>query len=487
MDSVQLEKARLARDPRFDGKFFIGVKTTGIYCRPICKVKMPLAKNITLYHSAAAAAEAGFRPCLRCRPEAAPGTPAWMGTSTTVKRALRLVSEGALDKGGVNALSDRLGVTSRHLSRLFDEHIGASPNAVAQTRRLHLAKKLLDETDLSMIDVAMSAGYQSVRRFNDHFKSVYKRVPSEVRKVAGQKKINKLSFFSQALDDESGFQLKLAYRPPYDFAGVLNFLRVRAIPDVEFVSEDTYTRTISIGGESGSLSVRNNEAENCLSIHLILREANLLVSALEKIKHLFDLNADPYKISQDFDGDSILSDLVVQNPGQRVPGAWEPFEIAVRAIVGQQVSVVGATTVMGRIAKTYGQQTPWGLRFPTPKELTCLDVTQMSMPRKRAAAIKEMSRLVDRGELSFDAAIEIDSLITQLVAIKGIGPWTAQYIAMRSLGDPNAFLHGDLVLLKVVKQKFGIDSDKALLERSLAWQPWRAYAGMHLWRQAATL
>jgi AraC family transcriptional regulator of adaptative response / DNA-3-methyladenine glycosylase II len=480
MNSDQLEQARQARDPRFDGRFFVGVKTTGIYCRPVCRVKMPLAKNINIYHSAAAAAEAGFRPCLRCRPEAAPGTPAWMGTSTTVKRALRLISEGALDSDSVALLSDRLGVTSRHLCRLFDQHIGASPKAVAQTRRLHTAKKLLDETDLPITDVAMSSGYKSIRRFNDHLKRVYKRTPSELRKMSGVRgKSN--------LQGDIGFQLKLAYRPPFDFSGILNFLSIRAIPDVEMVSDTEYSRTISIGGEHGRLSVKNIEEENCLAIHLLLSEANLVVPSLERIKCLFDLSADPYEIVQGFHGDKDLTLIAQQNPGQRVPGCWEPFEIAVRAIVGQQVSVKGATTVMGRIANKYGQNTHWGLRFPTADELSQLDVNSMSMPTKRAQAIKDMSLAVAEGRLVFDVSCDTETLVCQLVAIKGIGPWTAQYIAMRALGDPNAFLHSDLVLLKVAKKIFGIESDKALLAKSLDWQPWRAYAGMHLWRQAINL
>lgn len=480
MNPSQFEQARQARDPRFDGRFFIGVKTTGIYCRPVCKVKMPLAKNITIYHSAAAAAEAGFRPCLRCRPEAAPGTPAWMGTSTTVKRALRLISEGALDNDSVETLSDRLGVTTRHLCRLFDQHIGASPKALAQTRRLHLAKKLLDETDLRITDVAMSSGYKSIRRFNDHLKQVYKRTPSELRKISGKNSKEK----SQ---DKVGFQLRLAYRPPFDFDGILNFLRIRAIPDVEQVSGNEYSRTISFGQEHGRLTIKNIEAENCIAIHLSLSEANLVVPSLERIKCLFDLSADPYEILQGLNADKQFSHIVRQNPGQRVPGCWEPFEIAVRAIVGQQVSVKGATTVMGRIAKTYGQVTPWGLRFPTAEELSSLDVKSMSMPIKRAQAIKDMCLAIAKGDLSLDVAGESETLVSRLVAIKGIGPWTAQYIAMRALGDPNAFLHSDLVLLKVAKKLFGIDSDKALLEKSLDWQPWRAYAGMHLWRQVIHL
>ena len=468
------EQARQARDPRFDGRFFIGVRTTGVYCRPVCPVKMPLARNVTFYPTAASAAEAGFRPCLRCRPETSPGTPAWMGTSTTVNRALRLISEGALDVDSVEKLGSRLGVTSRHLSRLFAKHLGASPKSVAQTRRLHYAKKLLDETDLTIIDIALSSGYSSVRRFNDHFKDVYDRPPSSVRK-------------KNRTGAGNGFRLKLAYRPPYDFEGILSFLKLRAIPGVEFVTEEQYVRIISAEGEVGRLTVRNDVDKLCLQVHIELGLANQLVPVLEKVKRLFDLAADPIEILHCLTRDKALAVIALQNPGQRVPGSWEPFEIAVRAIVGQQVSVKGATTVMGRIAARYGSRNDMGLCFPEPDVLAELDTESLSMPHKRARAIKDMSRAVADGRIDFNGTIAPEELVAALVEIKGIGQWTAQYVAMRAINDPDAFLQNDLVLLKVAKHKFGIDNDKALLARSLRWQPWRAYAGMHLWRQAADL
>ncbi len=474
MDVQLFEQARQARDPRFDGRFFIGVRTTGVYCRPVCPVKIPMAKNVTFFESAAAASEAGFRPCLRCRPETSPGTPAWMGTSTTVCRALRLISEGALDEDSVEALGDRLGVGTRHLSRLFSQHLGASPKAVAQTRRLHFAKKLLDETDLSVTDIALSSGYRSVRRFNDHFKNVYDRTPSSVRKKAPARQT-------------SGFQLKLTYRPPFDFTGVLAFLGVRAVPGVEVVTGEQYSRTICVGDEVGYLNITDNAEGRCLNVHIELGEATYLFVVLEKVKRLFDLTADPIEISQSFNDDPTMAKIAAQNPGQRVPGSWDPFEIAVRAIVGQQISVKGATTVMGRIAKMYGTESGMGLCFPTPEALSLLDITTLSMPVKRAQAIKDMSRAVAKGELDLGASHEPEVLVTQLVGIKGRGPWTAQYIAMRAVNDPDAFLHGDLVLLKVAKAVFNIDNDKDLLDRSNIWRPWRAYAGMHLWRQATSI
>lgn len=469
----QFEQARQARDSRFDGRFFIGVKTTGIYCRPICPVKMPLARNVQFYLTAAAASEAGFRPCLRCRPEASPGTPAWMGTSTTVKRGLQLISEGALDEDSIEALSDRLGVTSRHLCRLFAQHLGASPVSVAQTRRLHFAKKLLDETRLSMTDIALSSGYRSVRRFNDHIKQVYGRPPSLLRR--------------EAMDHKGAFSLKLSYREPFDFSSILSFLAVRAIPDVETVTDSAYSRTIIVGGVASRLTVKKHAVEAALLVAIETDDAKLLFQIMTRVKNLFDLDADPAEVTSVLERDPDIQKLVLQSPGQRVPGCWSPFEIAVRAIVGQQVSVKGATTVMGRIAAQYGQQTEFGLCFPEPQALADLDITTLSMPQKRAQAIKDLSHRVAEGHIRFDPDVATETLVEQLTSIKGIGPWTAQYIAMRALNDPDAFLDGDLVLLKVARSYLGVETRQGLLDRAERWRPWRAYAGMHLWRASAQL
>lgn len=474
-NAEQFEQARQARDPRFDGRFFIGVRTTGIYCRPICPVKLPRKDSCTFFLSAAAASEAGYRPCLRCRPESSPGTPAWVGTSTTVNRALRLINEGALDEGSMEQLSDRLGVTPRHLTRLFAKYIGASPKAVAQTRRLHFAKRLLDETSLTMTAVAMASGYKSVRRFNDHFKSVYKRPPGELRK----------SNLQEARDPV--FTLQLGYREPFDFNSLLQFLAVRAIPGVEQVGEAVYRRTIQLGGKPGRLSVTNVPGKPALELRVECEGSGQLLEVSNRVRRLFDLDADPLEVNEVLCRDPQLKPAICQVPGQRVPGCWSPFEIAVRAIVGQQVSVKGATTVMGRIAEQYGTNSEFGISFPEPAVLSELDTTSLSMPVKRAQAIKDMSTAVADGDIRFDADVPSDVLVSQLMAIKGIGPWTAQYVAMRAINDPDAFLEGDLVLEKVAQKLFGQCSRSELLDRSQAWRPWRAYAGMHMWRLASEL
>jgi AraC family transcriptional regulator, regulatory protein of adaptative response / DNA-3-methyladenine glycosylase II len=469
IDTHIFEEARQARDPRFDGRFFIGVKTTGVYCRPVCPVKIPKAQNVEFYLTAAGAAEAGFRPCLRCRPETSPGTPAWNGTSTTVTRALRLIADGALDSENLRNFSDRLGVTPRHLNRLFRTHLGASPGAIAQTRRLQFAKKMIDETSLSMTEVALSAGYGSVRRFNDHFKNTYGRTPRSMRK-------------HNLPTDDGALEFSLSYRLPFDFTGMLDFFAMRAIPDVEFVNENSYTRTLRIEDRPARLSICNVAGEQRLRCRVLLSSSAPLVSVAERVRRLFDLNAFPLEIECHLNRDSALRPMIKQHPGQRLPGAWDAFEIAIRAVVGQQVSVKGATTIMGRIAAQYGEHSEYGLLFPTPSELSVVDVDSLPMPRSRAMALRDLANAVADGTVDFKDSWE--SLSASLLAIKGIGPWTSQYIAMRATNDPDAFLDGDLVLLKVAKQQLGIDSATALAERSNKWRPWRAYACMHLWRQA---
>ncbi|HKI73894.1 MAG TPA: AlkA N-terminal domain-containing protein, partial [Pseudomonadales bacterium] len=398
----------------------------------------------------------------------------WAGTSTTVARGLRLIAEGALDHGGVEALGDRLGVTSRHLSRLFLQYLGASPRSIAQTRRLHFAKKLLDETDLAMTDIALSAGYGSVRRFNDHFRQVYGRSPSQLRQLGHR-------------TASSGFCINLRYRPPYDYAGVLEFLAARSIPGVELIEQDTYSRNILIDGEAGSLHITNDADRHQLRCEITMLSSRLLMPIVGRVRRMFDLDADPMEIACGLGADPALAAMVASNPGRRIPGAWDAFEVTIRAIVGQQVSVKGATTVMGRIAASYGETVDGRLMFPDPARLARLEPTELPMPQTRARAISTLAAAVTAGDLQLSAPGVGDKLIDQLTAIKGIGPWTAQYVAMRALSDPDAFLHNDLVLLKVARHTLGIESSKELQVRAENWRPWRAYAGMHLWAQAAEL
>jgi AraC family transcriptional regulator of adaptative response / DNA-3-methyladenine glycosylase II len=474
LDLTTCEQARQTRDPRFDGRFYVGVKSTGIYCRPVCPARPPKAENVTFYRSAAAASEAGFRPCLRCRPEAAPGTPAWCGTSTTVTRALRLIHEGALDQSSVTALADRLGITSRHLGRLFQRHLGASPLAVAQTRRLQFAKKLIDETRLSMTEVAMAAGYGSLRRFNDHFRQVYQRPPSALRGGAGAAASDPLV-------------IRLPYRVPYSWASISAFLAKRAVPGVEWVSDGRWHRHVAMDGQCGHIEISDHPAKQTLVCRLSLPSTAVLYSLVERLRNLFDLDADPREIAGTLSRDPVLRRLQDQHPGIRVPGGWDGFELAVRAIVGQQISVAGATTVMGRIAERLGTSVDGVHLFPTPEQLMRADPSDLPMPQARARAIIQLAGAVADGTLDLSRWVEAETLRESLIAIKGIGEWTAGYIALRVLSDPDAFLHSDLVLLKVARRLYGDRNAAALLERSADWRPWRAYAGMHLWRAAAQL
>ena len=462
-----LEQARRARDPRFDGRFFIAVRSTGIYCRPVCPVKLPRAGNVTFFETAAAASEAGYRPCLRCRPETSPGTPAWRGTSTTVSRALRLINEGALDEGSVATLCNRLGVTPRHLTRLFSKHLGASPKTVAQTRRLQFAKKLIDETRLPMTEIALISGYGSIRRFNDHFRQTYGRPPGSLRR-------------EQTVSAEK-VTLKMSYRPPFDFQRLLDFFRVRGIPGVEEVT-DAYQRNFVLDDTPGSVRV-SDSGQGFLLCEVSGGSPRSLMQIVSRIRSMFDLDAVPDEINRVLGKDRRLRPLITRAPGLRLPGAFDSFEVSVRAIVGQQVSVKGATTVMGCIVERYGYDSEAGRLFPDAARLAELAPGSLPMPGKRAMAIREMAVCVADGRLRFD--LDTESFHEVLLAIPGIGPWTANYIAMRALADPNAFLHGDLVIRKAVKSLFGIDREKALMERAECWCPWRGYAGMHLWKYAA--
>ncbi|MEM7503242.1 MAG: AlkA N-terminal domain-containing protein [Pseudomonadota bacterium] len=437
------ERARLARDARFDGQFFIGVRTTGIYCRPICPANSPKSENVTFFPSAAAASEAGYRPCLRCRPETAPGSPAWSGTSTTVRRGLRLIAAGALDDGNVEALSDRLGVTSRHLRRLFAQHLGASPLAVAHTQRLHFAKRLIDETRMPMGDISIAAGYGSVRRFNDAFRKSYGRSPRELRR------------FTDGDDPDASATLtvRLPYRQPFDWLHATSFFAARATPGVESAEGDCYRRSVVIDGEPGALEVRPASKAGFLSLTLIGVRTTSIFEVVQRARDLFDLDAPVGEIARVLRADPKLKAALKTLPGVRVPGAWDGFELTVRAILGQQVSVAAATTLAGRIAGRYG--TPLVLEndrsvpgvttvFPSPERLARARFNNIGLVKTRAETIRTLSRKVISGEISFDLSQDVDEFRERLCAIKGIGDWTAQYVAMRALKNPDAFPASDL-------------------------------------------
>lgn len=466
-------QARLSRDARFDGRFFIAVLSTRIYCRPICPVRAAKEENVRYFATAAAAAEAGFRPCLRCRPESAPGTPAWHGTSTTVSRALRLISESALEDGGVDALAARLGIGSRQLRRLFLRHLGASPNAVAKTRRLHFAKKLIDETNLPMGQIALAAGFGSVRRFNSAFRKTYDRTPTQVRRLAHLK--SDLS--------KTEYLFRLAFRPPYHWEALLEFLSRRVTPGVEAVESGCYSRTISLQGQSGSLAASMNQSGSALEVRIFFPEPRWLFLIVERIRRMFDLGADPREISACLAHDPLLTARIEAKPGLRVPGCWDGFELAVRAILGQQVSVKGATTLAGRLVQRFGTRVGAGSSlthlFPTAEVLAEADIARIGLPRKRAEAVRALARAVSEGSIAFNATNNVDEFQARLCQLPGIGDWTAQYIAMRAMGDPDAFPASDLGLQRVA----ALNHELELTKRAEAWRPWRSYAAMYLWQE----
>ncbi len=483
LNHEQCYAAIQSRDERFDGRFFTGVKTTGIYCRPICPASTPRPENVTFFTTAAAAAQAGFRPCLRCRPESSPGTPEWQGGSAVVSRALRLISNGVMDDGGVESLAEHLHIGSRQLRRLFNQHLGVSPVTVSQTRRLHFAKKLIDETTLPMTEIAFASGYNSIRRFNDALQAVYGRTPTELRR----------QFEEAPSPRKAPITLKLAYRPPFKWHSMLDFLAVRATPGVEWIEQDNYYRTITLYKETGIISVRPIPNKHYLRLSVPLNLSRFLFQIAERIRRLFDLQADPVQICDHLCSDPLLKTAATSD--FRLPGAWEPFEIAVRAILGQQITVQAATTLMGRLVERCGSPLPESAQsdsyprlthlFPTPAQIATADMSGLGTTNQRLAAVQALAAAVLEEKLSFTTPTTLEEAIEALTALPGIGSWTAHYIAMRGLSEPDAFPAGDLILRRTVAPT----PDKPLTEKQLlktaeAWRPWRAYAAILLWQKA---
>jgi len=472
-------RALRTRDKRFDGKFFTGVITTGIFCRPICPARTPKKQNCHFYPTAATAMAAGLRPCLRCRPEAAPGSPAWNGVATTVARALRLIDDGVLDDISVHGLAERLGVSTRHLRRLFAQHLGASPFSVASSQRILLAKKLISETDLPLSQIAIHSGFNSVRRFNDALKKTYQRTPSQLRRNA-----------SSAPTEIDSINIKLAYRPPYDWKQISSFLQTRAIPGVEEVGPWGYRRSIRLGGKPSIVEAIPDTTSDQLKVKFTLNDVGSLQSAVNKIRALFDLDVDCEPIQRQFSADPILAKHIKRHPGLRVPGAWDVFELSVRAILGQQISVAAASTFAGRLVHKFGHPLTASVHtsithlFPLPEELANEDLTVIGLPRKRAKSITGLARGFPNTMIKIDSAKNLGEVEQVLCQLPGVGPWTAQYIAMRALGYPDAFPVGDLGLIRSLKMLNPKADSNALSKHAECWRPWRAYAAMHLWTGA---
>jgi AraC family transcriptional regulator of adaptative response / DNA-3-methyladenine glycosylase II len=479
LDPAACYRAIATRDARFDGRLFIAVTSTGIYCRPICPARTPKPENCRFFATAAAAQEAGFRPCLRCRPEISPDLAAWRGSSNTVRRALTLIADRALDGGGeaVATLAERLGVGERQLRRLFHQHLGASPVAVAQTRRVLFAKQLIHETRLPMTEVALAAGFGSVRRFNHTFRTLFGRPPRELRHK------------SQRGGEAAGITLVLPYAPPYDWRATLAFLAARAIPGVERVADGRYFRTIALDNHHGWVEIAPDTKRAALSATIRFPSLRTLPSIVARLRRVLDVGADINAIGAHLAGDPDLAPLIAARPGLRVPGAWDGFELAVRAILGQQIAVAAATGLAGRLVGACGTplamaDAPPGLThaFPQPEVIADADLAVIGMPRARAAALSALAAVAAKEPRLFAPGRDLEETIARLCELPGVGEWTAQYIAMRALREPDAFPAADIGLLRAMEDETGRrPRPDELLARAEAWRPWRAYAALHLW------
>lgn len=482
LNGKQYYRALMAKDTRFDGVFFTGVKTTGIYCRPVCTVRTPRESSCLFFSSAAAAEAAGFRPCLRCRPELAP----YALQQNLAYAVWQRIAAGALNDDDVEHLADEVGLSSRQLRRVLLQHFGVTPIELAQTQRLLFAKKLLQETRLPMAEIAYAAGFGSVRRFNTLFAARYGMAPTTIRRAA-------------AKTEESGrdaLTLRLAYRPPFGWREIVRYFAGRAIPGVEAVDQQddaaSYARSVRIGDVCGWLRVTHLASKQQLELEVAPALAPVLMRLLSRVRNQFDLDANPSVIHTHLLQDSLLAKQIEAMPGLRVPGAFDAFELAVRAVLGQQVSVAGATTLSGRLVTQFGTavETPFAKvthDFPGAQVLAvadAADIAKIGLPKTRAETICNLAQFAAHGGLNMKPGTSLDEAVAHLTTVPGIGAWTAHYIALRALRFPDAFPAGDLGLQKAA----AIDdastdrlTEKQLAARADAWSPWRGYAALLLW------
>ena len=475
LDPAICWQAIYSRDQRFDGRFFAAATSTGLYCRNICPVPFAKPKNIFLFACAAAAEAAGFRPCRRCQPQAAPGTPAWLGSSAVVSRAFRLILEGALNDGNVDQLAARLGIGSRHLRRLFVQHLGASPIKIATTQRVHLARKLLDESRLPVTKIAHYAGFKSIRGFNHAILLSTGLSPSALRRLSGD---------SVASSRQTGLELRLPYRPPFDWDHLIGFLQKRALRGIEVISRDSYVRTIEAGGAMGVLRVTQDRPASRLLIHLELPSYEGLSQIVERVRRIFDLNADPIQIASHLSRDPRMKVVSEQHPGLRAPGVWDGFEGAVLAILGQKLTSGERAGDIDRLIKHFGIRFDSSVRglaylFPRPEDLAEADLSIAGISPDRAATLRKLAIAVARKKLAFHNSKPLDETIELLRTICGVEESVAQWIALRSYGEPDAFPAGDRGLRRVLGTGRVMPA-KLALETAEQWRPWRAYAAIHL-------
>jgi AraC family transcriptional regulator of adaptative response / DNA-3-methyladenine glycosylase II len=462
-------------DPRFDGWVFCGVTTTGIYCRPSCPARTPKRENVRFFASAAAAQSAGFRACKRCRPDATPGSPDWDLRADLVGRAMRLIADGVVDREGVGGLAGRLGYTERHVHRQLTAVVGAGPLALARAQRAQTARLLLETTAVSITGVALAAGFQSVRQFNATIQEVFAMTPSDLRARARR---------AGGSEESGAVSLRLPYRSPLDADGLLAFLKLRVVPGVEEVQGGAHRRSLRLPHGPGVVELR--PADGYVHARYWLADLRDLAAAMQRSRALLDLDSDPHSVAEALGDDALLGALVRRAPGRRVAGHVDGHELAVRAVLGQQVSLRGACTLAGRLVASYGEplKRPFGSvthAFPSTEALAEADPDRLAMPLARRRGLLALARALARDELVLDAGADRVDARRRLLALPGIGPWTSEYIAMRALRDPDAFLPSDLGVRRALQQ-LGHDGQPAATERlAERWRPYRAYAVQHLW------
>jgi len=479
-DFERCYRAVRSRDSRFDGWFITAVTSTGIYCRPSCPALTPKRSNVCFHPTAAAAQAAGFRACKRCLPDAAPGSPEWNTRADLVGRAMRLIADGAVDREGVAGQAGRLGYSERHLHRQLVAEVGAGPLALARAQRAHTARLLLQTTDLRAAEVAFAAGFASVRQFNDTVREVFATTPSQLRRHGR---------LPAAAAVPGAIALRLAYRRPLDLDGLLVFLSTRAVPGVEECSDGVYRRTLGL--PHGAATVQLSAGPGHVRCVLELADPRDLTAAVQRCRRLLDLDADPEAVNEVLTSDPVMEPLAGDNPGQRVPGSVDGAELAVRAVLGQQVSVAAARTVAGRLVTRYGKPltTPSGRLthlFPEPAALAEADPADLPMPASRRRALVTLAGALASGDVALDPGADREDTQRRLLALPGIGPWTAAYVSMRALGDPDAFLATDLGVRHALAAIGHDGSPPGAATTAQRWRPWRAYANFHLWRSLAT-
>lgn len=486
LDAESCHRAVKSRDRRFDGVFWTAVHTTGIYCRPSCPARTPALRNVSFHPTAASAQAAGFRACKRCLPDATPGSPDWDVAADVAGRAMHLITDGLVDREGVEGLASAVGYTPRHLNRLLTAELGAGSLALARARRAQTARVLIETTALSFADIAFAAGFSSVRQFNDTVREVYASSPTQLR--GAHKNETAKNDTATAGQAEAGeLRLRIAVRTPFDGRAMLRFLQAHAVPGVEVVEGDRYLRTLRLPHGTGVLDVRLTDLvdEGADTIPVTLRLADLrdTGTAVSRTRRLLDADADPSAISEAFAGDPILGPLRRRHPGLRVPRSLDAEEVAIRAVVGQQVSVAGARTVIGRIVDKYGETLETAHPdlhrvFPTAAALASVEPSRLPMPRARGRALQGLCAAIADHQVVLDGGTDRDDVRARLLALPGIGPWTADVIALRGLGHPDVFLPTDLTVRSLVSDLApGIPP----AELAARWRPWRSYALLHLW------